>query len=403
MSKPMSRAGTDARDTADFDPLDVDLIRDPHREYARLRQSCPVARGGRWGGFWALLSYEDVVRASTQPDTFSSADGIVIPRNPVAGRRAPMHYDPPEHTRYRRALNAAFRAERVAGLEPDVAAIARDLLAGLSASGSVEFVSAFTSPFATRVLTRFLNLEAEQARRIQTLSEQFERAQMDEDVALAESTSVALYGVARDAVAARRVAPLPPEDDVISGLLAVGGDMDDEFVAGTVRQLLIAGHVPVTLSLASAVRHLASDIGLQQTLRDNPHRMGEAVEELLRLYTPNSGFSRTATRTVQMHGRTIEPGERVAVVYTAANRDPAVFGEPDRFVLGREPNRHLAFGHGIHKCIGTALARLELKVALNELLAAWSFEPAGEPIWSHWPEYGPHALPLRLTHANQED
>jgi cytochrome P450 len=399
----MTRAGTDASHAADFDPLDLEMIGDPHPGYARLRQSCPLARGGRWGGFWALLSYDAAVWASTRPDTFSSADGIVIPRNPVAGRRAPMHYDPPEHTRYRRALNSPFRAERVADLEPDVRAIARDLLAGINSAGSVELVSAFASPFATRVLTRFLNLGAEDARRIQTLSEQFERAQMAEDVALAESTSAALYGVARDAVAARRVVPLPAEDDVISGLIAVGGEMDDEFVAGTVRQLLIAGHVPVTLSLASAVRHLAADIELQQTLRDNPDRLGDAVEELLRLYTPNSGFSRTATRTVRMHGRTIEPGERVALVYTAANRDPSVFSEPDRFVLGREPNRHLAFGHGVHKCVGITLARLELKVALNELLAAWWFEPAGEPIWSHWPEYGPHTVPLRLTHANQED
>src|SRR5437588_4511270 len=100
----MTRAGTETT-PPDFDPLDPAVTGDPHREFARLRATCPVARGDRWSGFWALLRYDDIVRAVTAPATFSSADGIVIPRNPVAGRRAPMHYDPPEHTRYRRALN----------------------------------------------------------------------------------------------------------------------------------------------------------------------------------------------------------------------------------------------------------------------------------------------------------
>lgn len=379
----------------DFDPLDEQFVRDPHPTFAQLRPECPVARGERWGGFWALLDYQQVTAAATAPGVFSSADGIVVPRNPVAGRRAPMHYDPPEHTRYRRALNAPFADAVVRSLEPDVRAIAADLVSAFARSGGGDLVAAVTSPFATRVLTRFLNLPERHATRIQQLTERFERAQKAEDTALAEATSQELYAVARDAVAARRADPLPEQTDVISALLADDA-ADDEFVAGTVRQLLVAGHVPVSLALASAALHLARDVALQVQLREQPDRIGDAIEEFLRLYTPNEGFARTAAREVELAGRLIRPGERVALVYTAANRDPAVFRDPDRLMLGRTPNRHLAFGHGAHKCVGASLARMELRIALTELLAAGEFRLAGEPGWSHWPEYGPASLPLSV-------
>ncbi len=388
----MTRAETKQ---ADFDPLDPDVTDDPHRAFARLRGTCPVARSERWNGFWALLRYDDITRAVTAPATFSSTDGIVVPRNPVAGRRAPMHYDPPEHTRYRRALNPPFHADRVAALATDIRSIARELVRSCVDAGTVDVVAGLTSPFATRVLTRFLNVDADAAERIRSLSERFEAAQLAGDHALAESTSTDLYAVAREAVAHRRADPLPQDQDVISALLAEG--LDEEFVTGTIRQLLIAGHVPVTLSLASAILHLATDEDLQRTLRDDPSRIADAVEELLRLYTPNAGFSRTAARTVRVGGRDIASGERVAMVYTAANRDPEIFDEPDRFVLGRTPNRHLAFGHGVHKCVGVALARLELSIALGELLAGATIRLGGEPSWAHWPEYGPHVLPVHLT------
>jgi cytochrome P450 len=187
---------------------------------------------------------------------------------------------------------------------------------------------------------------------------------------------------------------LPARDDVISALLADG--RSEESVTGTVRQLLIAGHVPVVLALGSAVRHLAADEDLQSRLRAQPESIVDALEELLRLYTPNEGFARTAVRDIELAGRTVRAGDRVALVYTAANRDPAAFTDPDRLILGRSPNRHLAFGHGAHKCVGATLARTEMRILLDELLVAGRFTLAGEPTWSHWPEYGPARLPVAI-------
>lgn len=390
----MPRTPTCAVHEADFDPLEGEVVADPHAVFARLRRRSGLARGARWGGFWALLSYRGVVDASRRPRVFSSADGIVIPKNPVSGRRAPMHFDPPEHTRYRRALNPPFRSEHVQPMEPEIRAIARELADELCAAGTADFVRRFASPYATRVLLRFLHIEGEAAARLQQLAEEFEDAQKAEDTAAAQRASDELYAVARAAVAGRRAAPLDPETDVISGLFAAGPDLDDEFVTGSVRQLLIAGHVPVVLMLGSIANHLAREQEVQDLLRAHPARIPDAIEEFLRMYAPNAGFARTATEDIEVAGRPIRRGERVALVYPAANRDPEVFEQPDEFRIARSPNRHLAFGHGVHKCVGSVLARLELRVAVEELLAAAVIRPAGEPTWSHWPEYGPHSLPV---------
>lgn len=387
----------------DFDPFDPAFVADPFPTYAELRGRCPVARGGRWGGFWALTTYDGVVAASTDARTFSSADSIVVPRNPVAGRRAPLHYDPPEHTAYRRALNPPFREEAVARMAPTIRAVAADLLEPLLAAGRGDLCAEFASPLTSIVLARWLGVGDDDAREINRSSERFERAQIDGDAATAEAESQLLYDHARRLVTARRADPRDPATDLVSGLLSTpvnGAVPSDEAVAGTVRILWIAGHVAPTAALASAIRHLAGDTALQDRLRADRALVPAAAEELLRLYTPNQGFARTATRDVDLGGRHVRRGEQVALTLTAANRDPAVFTSPDEVNLDRSPNKHLAFGHGVHKCPGAPLARLELTIALTELLTRTrAFTPDGPVSWLRWPIYGPAALPLHLTPA----
>ncbi len=382
---------------ADFDPLAEDFVADPHATWARLRAACPVARGARWD-FWALTRYDDIVAASSRPADFSSAQGIVVPKNPVSGRRAPLHFDPPEHPRYRRPLNAVFAAERVPAMEPAMRELAAELLEPFLANGGGEFVAEFSSPYAGLVFAEILHLPREHARELNASGERFEHAQAHFDIETAERENQHLYTECRKLVAARRENPLDATEDIVSALLAVeidGEPLEDEFVAGSLRQLLIAAHVAPTALLASAVDHLARDQELQQRLRADPGLIPAALDELMRLYAPNQGFARTATRDVEVRGRTIRAGEMAALVLPSANRDPDVFDDPERFVLDRSPNPHLAFGHGPHKCAGIAVARTELKVALEELLARTaSFERAGEPEMLGWPVYGPETLPL---------
>jgi len=166
---------------------------------------------------------------------------------------------------------------------------------------------------------------------------------------------------------------------------------------GALRQLLVAGHIAVTMMIGSCTKHLAEHPALQSELRARPELIAPAVEELLRLYAPNQGFARTASHPVELHGQTVQPREPVVLLYPSANRDEAAFEAPDEFRLHR-PLKHLAFGTGVHKCPGEQLARLELRVFLEELLARTQhFELAGTVELAPWPEYGPRSLPLRLS------
>jgi cytochrome P450 len=388
--------------SADFDPLDEEFARDPHGVWARLRSECPVARGARWN-FWALTRYDDIVAASSRPGDFTSTHGIVVPKNPVSGRRAPLHFDPPEQTRYRRPLNAVFAEDRVFGMEPAMRELADELLEPFVAAGGGEFVSRVSSPFAGIVFTDVLHLPRAYGRELNASGERFEHAQAHFDVETAEQENQRLYAECRKIVVCRKEQPLGPAEDLVSALLAVrvdGEPLEDEFIAGSLRQLLIAAHVAPTALLASAADHLARNSELQAQLRADPSLIPSALEELLRLYAPNQGFARTATRDVEVRGRTIRSGEMAALVLPSANRDPDVFVTPEEFVLGRTPNPHLAFGHGPHKCAGVAVARAELRIALEELLARTaSFVRSGEPEMLGWPVYGPETLPLACIPA----
>jgi len=377
----------------DFDPFDPEFVENPHPTWARVRRDTPLARGARWD-FWAVTRYDDVKAVASDYKTFTSEFGIVVPSNPVSGRRAPLHFDPPEHPRYRRPLNAALSEDKVRALEPRIRELTVDLLTPMLERGEGDVVAGLTSPLTALVFAEFIRLPLDRALELNAHSEAFEQAQQRLDVETAERENQLLYEACRELVRERRAAPLDPAGDIVSALLLL--DRDDEFVAGSVRQLLIAAHVAPTAAIASAVRHLAEDATLQATLRDDAELLPAAVDELLRLYTPNQGFARTATRDTEVRGCPVHEGEQVALVLTAANRDPEVFDDPDAFRPGR-PTPQLAFGHGPHKCPGAHAARAEMRIVLEELLARTQrFELADEVDMVPWPLYGPAALRVRL-------
>jgi cytochrome P450 len=386
----------------DFDPLDPEFSTNPYPTWSRLRRTAPVARGARWS-FWALTKYADIKEVSRQPKRFTSSLGITVPTNPVSGRRAPLHFDPPEHPLYRRPLNAVFSDENVETLVPEICQIVRDLVTQLVEQGGGDVVAELTSPLTGAVFGLFIGITRDQALDLNAHSERFEWAQGHREATIAEEENLYLYKRCRELVAARREDPLDEQRDMISALLALrinGKRLDDEFIAGSLRQLLIAAHVAPTAVIASAIKHLALDHDLQSQLRNNPRLIPVANEEFLRLYTPNQGFARTAVEHACVHGQDIDGGEQVALVLTSANRDEDVFEHPDQFVLEREPNPHIAFGHGAHKCAGQAVARAEMLAAIGELLAATqSFELGAKQTPLLWPLYGPESLEVTVRAA----
>jgi cytochrome P450 len=388
----------------DWDPLEPAALADPHAAYARLREQCPVARSDRWGGFWTLTRYRDIVRVAGDARTFVSSVQNLVPASPRTGLpRRPLASDPPEHTLFRRVLNQHLSEARVARLErPFRAVVARHVDPFVTAGGGDAMV-AVARHLPLGGLCLWLDVPESDAVWIQERSGRYVQALGDDQPELADALSAELDGYARRLVARRREEARPRSMDAVSALLRTrmaGRPIPDEWIAGTVRMVIVAADRSTASGLGYAMEALGRDRALQDRLRADPARIPAAVEELLRLGSPSQVLARTATRPVEIGGRCIREGEAVALLFSAGNRDPGVFPEPDRFDADRPFRRHLAFGHGIHKCAGAALARMELRVALEELLARTAgWEVAGEVPHTRWPEYGPRSLPLRVEPA----
>jgi cytochrome P450 len=390
-----------ASDGQDFDPLVAETFDSPHAVYTELRARCPVAHSNAWNGFWALASYEDVCRVLAEPEVFITSKQNVVPKLAFTGRRPPLHLDPPEHTPYRKALNPLMKPERIAALEQRLRQLTAALLQPMIDRGGGDLCADFSSHLTIRVFAEWMNVPDDMVPTLQHVGRAYNIAVQSADGEMVKETSLKLYDLARAMIDSRRREPRDPALDPTAALLAArvdGVPFPDEMILGTIRQVLVVGIIAPTLIVGSIAVHLARHPELQQQLRSDLSLMPRAIEEFLRLYTPYRGFARTANRDVDFHGRTIRAGEPIALLYTSANRDESVFPEAEQFILDR-PNlsQHLAFGMGPHVCLGIPLARLELRLAIEELLKGTrGFELAGPVTQTRFPEIGALSVPLRF-------
>ncbi|MGF7146810.1 cytochrome P450 [Sphingomonas zeicaulis] len=388
----------------DFDPLLPETFDSPNADYAALRARCPVAHSDAWGGFWALMKHDDVAAAAADWQTFITSQQNVVPKVAFTGRRPPLHLDPPEHTPYRRAIAPLLTERRVARLEPVVRRICRDLLAAMVARGGGDVVADFSAHMPIATFATWMNLPPAAVEELTRVGKRYNIAVQANDIDATKESSALLYDMARGVVADRKANPMSVDEDVTSALLAVrvdGEPLPEEMIVGTIRQVLVVGIIAPSVMIGSIAVHLGRDRALQNKLRADPTLAPAAIEEFLRLYTPYRGFARTAVCDVTIRGRTIPAGEPIALVYASANRDEDVFDAPEQFRIDR-PNMKdsVAFGRGPHMCVGAALARLELQVALEELLAAApGFALAGEPLPTRFPEIGALSVPVTFEKA----
>jgi cytochrome P450 len=390
------------KSTQDFDPLEPETFDSAHADYARLRRECPVAHSDAWGGFWALMRYDDVCAAASDSRTYITSKQNVVPKVAFTGRRPPLHFDPPEHTPYRRALNPLLTPEKVARLEPATRRFAAGLLTPIIERGHGDICADFSSYLPVQVFGEWMNMPQERLDDLHRAGRAFNLAVQSGIDDTMKTTSLELYALARELIADRRANPRDPATDPTSALLAAryeGEPLPDDMIVGTVRQVLVVGIVAPMVMIGSIAVHLSRHRDLQDELRARPERIPAAIEEFLRLYTPYRGFARTAVRDIELHGRRIPAGEPIALVYASANRDESVFARADEFEFDR-PNlsQSLAFGRGPHNCPGAGLGRLELRVALEELLArTHHFELDGEIVPTRFPEIGALSVPLRFV------
>lgn len=387
----------------EYDPHAPEAFDTPHQVFAELRAKCPVAHSDAFGGFWIATRHADIKAILDDPAEFTTTVRNVVPGASATGRRPPLHLDPPEHTPYRRAIDRALGASRLAAIEPVIERHVAMLLDSYIAAGGGDFVEGFGSPLPALLFADWFQLSADQTDLLWRTAKDFVKAWEAFDVAAVSKASEILYDLARDLIAARRAAPLDPDFDPVSSLLAAtdadGNPLPHEMLVGCVRQILVVGLVAPPVFLGSVAVHLARHPELADRLRAAPERIDAAVEEFLRLYTPYRGFARTTRNGTELGGRRIEPGEPIALAYASANRDEAVFESPDEFRLDRANVRdHLAFGRGPHRCAGMAMARMEFRIALRELLARTRrIELAGDVRMSGMPEVGPVYVPLKVA------
>lgn len=383
----------------DWDPLAAEALEDQRATHDRMRDRCPVA----WSDFlgWSLFKYEDVIAAARNTGTFSNRVSTSPMLKPGAVPSIPLQLDPPEHTPYKRFLMTYFSTKRMAEFEPTSRRLVASLLDSYLADGG-DAVPALTDPYPVQSLCAFLGWPAEDWSQLKEWSSQIERAALRRDPEMGLRATQEFHAYIQRFIDARRQ---DPRADVTSWLLESERDetvaLDDPRKISILRLLLHAGHGTTTASLGLCLLYLAEHPDDQARLREHPEEIPAAVEEILRHDGPLISMPRVLARDFDLRGRELKAGDRVALMFAAADRDPDSFPEAERCQLGRSPNQHLIFGNGTHFCLGARLARLELRVALEEMLARTkSFELVGpEPRRYRWPGNGPRSLPLAIRLA----
>jgi len=385
----------------DFDVLAPEYVEHPFPIWDELRSRCPVAHTDRRGSNWLPTRYEDVTALAHDVGHFSSRIVSVIPLEEVAEDDVVLPYglppissDPPLHTWTRRLLLPWFSHRRVAEYEGLTRSLCRRLVDGFAAAGAADAAADYAQQIPVRVIAHILGVKPE-------LADTFtgwvrDVLEFAEDQPRRRAGMESLIGYFLTELEQRRSSP---GDDLLSFLLHAdvdGTPVEDSIVLGTAALVLIAGVDTTWSAIGSSLWHLATHEEDRRRLSAEPELMATAVEELLRAYSPVT-MARVVTEDVEFAGCPMKAGDRVLMNFPAANRDPEVFEAADEVVLDRAVNRHVAFGSGIHRCAGSNLARMELRVALEEWLARipdFRLAPGAEVRWAGGQVRGPRLLPV---------
>jgi cytochrome P450 len=341
---------------------DVLLREDPVACYDTLRAKHRAFYSPLYGGFWVLTHYDDIRAVLQDPGAWSN-QASAIPARPV--RLLPVNLDLPEHTRYRKIVNGPFSPGSVRALEADIRTATRSLLDGIEVGVEFDLVAAFSKPFPSKIFCAIFGLpSAEYVRFIRWT----ELLLHSSDMQAREAATTELRNYLRELIGERRDRP---REDLLSHLVQAevdGARLTDDELVEFGHTLFTAGLDTVTNALNFMFHHLGLHHDDRDRIAADPSLVPAAVEELLRLYSFVQ-LTRTATRDVRVAGVDIKQGEHILLPLASAGRDEDVFGAVDDVDIDRHPNRHLAFGAGPHRCVGSHLARLELQVALAEWLA----------------------------------
>ncbi len=387
--------------TTDFDVLDPSYVTDPFTVWDSLRTTCPVAHTERRGSTWLPTRYQDVVDLAHDIEHFSSLDIVVIPftgpepEEPVLLYGVPpISADPPLHTWTRRLLLPWFSHSRVDSYEQMTRELCAGLVESFLAEGTADAAGQYAQQIPVRVIAHILGVPLELADTFTGWVRDVLEFADDEERRRNGVISLIEYFVAE---VERRKAE--PGEDLLSELLHAevdGASIEDSVVLGVAAITLIAGVDTTWSAIGSSLWHLATHPDDARLLASDPDRdtMTLAIEELLRAYSPVT-MARVVTGDTEFQGCPMKAGDKILMNFPAANRDPEVFEQPDEVQLDRAHNRHVAFGSGIHRCAGSNLARMELRVAIEEWLRRipeFSLADPSAVTWAGGQVRGPRSL-----------
>lgn len=386
--------------------LSDELRRSPFALYRELRANCPVFRDPRIN-MWMVFDYEGVKRALHDHDSFSSEV------TPPTGKAPPwlVFSDPPRHTKLRALILRAFTPASIASLEPRMRELSRELLDPIVGRGEIDLVTEFAGPFPMLVIAEMLGIPAPDRPRFLRWSESIMNLSYSISGGAQAAQAISEHARVKQEIqeylpallASRRQSP---QADLLTRLATAevdGQRLSDDDILGFFQLLLAAGTETTTNLISNTILCLLEHPEERSRLAASPELLPSAIEEVLRYRSPGQMMFRETKCDVHMSGQTIPAGQFVLAMIGSANRDPAQFQDPERFDITRSPNPHIAFGHGIHFCLGSALARLESRVALTELLGRLrNFRPATDAPWEPRKAlhiHGPTHLPLRFDPA----
>lgn len=388
----------------EFPMFDAEAKRDPYPYYARMREIGPIMRNPAFLGAWMVAAHEPALAALTDHSTFSSAR-LAGMQDRISAFDAPtmLNSDPPDHQRLRGVVARAFTPKSIAALEPRLRRLTDEMLAPLAEGEPFDVVEQLAYPLPVMAIAELLGVPVDDRASFRTWSNQLiagtNEMASEEQLAAASEGAENLKEYFRGEIARRR--RQPDGDDLVSRLVAAneGEVLDDAELLSSCVLLLVAGNETTTNLISNMALALGRDHEQRARVVADPTLVPSTVEEVMRYDSPVQATVRVATVDVELAGQHVAAGEMVFVLLAAANRDSARFEEPERFDVARTPNPHLGFGHGIHFCLGSALAKLEARLALERLTAvAPQYELRCDPTQlDYGPSFifhSPKALPI---------
>jgi cytochrome P450 len=385
----------------DFDHTDPRWTENPFPIWDELRSQCPVVHTERFLGCYLPTTYEAVKQISYDTEHFSSRRVVVRNVRPQVQPSPPITSDPPEHKPAKQLLLPPFTPDAMKKLEPKVRSICNELIDGFINEKGCDIAAHYTKHIPVRAIAHMLGIPEKDGELFIKWIHEILEVGIHDDAALMRAVHemAAYFG---GHIEHRKK---HPTDDLISTLMNArdkdGRPLSDAHVQGSLRLLLIAGIDTTWSAIGSSLWHLARTPADRERLLAEPELLPSAIEEFLRAYSPVT-MAREVMKETVISGCPVKPGNMVLLSFPAANRDPAMFPDADKVIIDRKENRHAAFGLGIHRCIGSNLARMEMTVAIEEWLKRipdFRLDPAGEVTWSEGTVRGPRQLPMLFGKA----